>query len=111
MRFLSSSAFEKAPKFRLAASCSAAETIAALLGPRPGPLFARGLPPTWYQRPKRASAAAAFRLRPTARRAPPTASLVASPALALFLARRGLRPARLGLLGSRLLALGLVCPE
>ena len=111
IRFLSSSALAKAPKFRLAASCSAAETIAALPGPPASArLVARWLPPTWDRRPW-CNAAIGFQpARPTARRGPLTRRGVAR-ACALFLARRGLRLAGLGLLGGGFLALGLVGRE
>src|SRR5262249_20214466 len=58
MRFLSSSALAKAPKLRLAASCSAAETICLSLGPIPR--VPRGLTPTWDRRTIHASAPSAL---------------------------------------------------
>src|SRR6516162_1918224 len=92
MRFLSSSALAKAPKLRLAASCSAAETICLSLGPIPR--VPRGLTPTWDRRPIHASA--------------PSALAVPTRRGGLFVGGGSLRLGRLGLLGGRLLALGLV---
>src|SRR5262245_4006311 len=105
MRFFSSSALAKAPKLRLAASCSAAETIAQLPGPPGRPTLhyspVLGLPQRWAVKSLPTSAARLPNREPARgfRLWQPTG---------LLLARCRLRLHGCGLLGGRLLALGLV---